>query len=370
MRRTLHTMLIAVVTFLAVPRAHAGYYNVYVHGRSWGNWSAETVNAAGWTNVTLAFDGNARLNGNETNVTVRNAIYAYCSNGNLCHVVCYSAGCLRTLKAIDDLRAMGYTLPGLLWSEGAASAAGGTKLASIATKGFTGFLAKLFGQQEKIDFDLTTSAARSTWGYVQDAFPPTALYHMGGNANICKKILFFKICGNKYVDAGVADGLVGLDSSSGSSTNGYIYDGCNVAKYPGRYWEPGRPCGGEPKDHFGMPGATMSVIGPQIGGTGANYGFSWGDLTGDPDCNDANGECDNAFSVTQADYSKTPALQYVAPDVSAKASNTTFNTGGATCSGKCGGYSGAGCWCDSYCVSYGDCCGDYYAAQCNIVNAQ
>jgi hypothetical protein len=101
-----------VATLAISSVADAGYYVVHVQGRGWKNWTAEKPSMGGWTNITLAFNGSAKLNGNETNVTVRNAINTYCSGGNYCIVHCYSAGCLRTLKAVSDLRASGYTLPG------------------------------------------------------------------------------------------------------------------------------------------------------------------------------------------------------------------------------------------------------------------
>ncbi len=349
--------------------ATAGSYLVHVQGRGWNNWNDETATLAGWTSIKLAFNGNAKLNGAETNTTVRNAIASYCSGGNSCIIHCYSAGCLRTLKAVSDLRAAGNTLPGLLWTEASAAASGGTKIASVSTKGFTGFLAKLLGQQEKIDFDLTPSAARNTWGYVQGSMG-TSVYHMAGNKNICKKILFVKICGNKYVDAGVGDGVVGLDSASGASSAGYVYNGCNAAKYPYRTYEyaDGASCTGEDRDHFGMPGRTTKALGVMFAASYLDANRTWGDDATNPDCDDTAGSCDNAFESVAQDFSKTPGGVPVSGDVSSYTSNTTYNTGATnSCFGKCGGYAGA-CWCDAACTNYGDCCGDYGAANCAIVN--
>ena len=199
---------------------------------------------------------------------------------------------------------------------------------------------------------------------------PNTMWHMAGKNNFCKKILFIKICGNKYVDAGVGDGVVGLDSASGASAQGKFYDGCSVAKYPGRAWEPGRACGGEDRDHFGMPGITMSVIGPQIAqGVGNDQGLKWDDSSTDPDCDDAAGKCDNAFTTSTADFSKTVGGASIAADISGVTSPTTGNTSAGTCGGKCGKYAG-GCWCDAACASFGDCCGDYAAMRCDVVNAQ
>lgn len=369
MYRRLSSIAIALsLMFLAAGVADAGSYVLHIQGRGWNNWSAEKPAMSGWTNVTLSFNGSAKLNGYETNTTVRNAVATYCGSGNSCIIHAYSAGCLRMLKAVSDLRASGNTLPGLLWSEGSACASGGTKLASMSTKGFTGFLAKLLGQQEKIDFDLTPSAARNTWGYIQDDMGAT-VYHVAGKKNICKKILWWKICGNKYV-GGPGDGVVGIDSASGASTAGAISNGCSVAKYPYRTLESADAvsCYGEDRDHFGMPGRTSKVLGNLFASGYTDYNRSWGDSATNPDCDDASGACDNAFESTAQDFSKTPGLTYVSGDVSGYASNTTYSTASpSSCYGKCGSYAGA-CWCDAACSSYGDCCTDYNAANCPIVN--
>src|SRR6185369_16912049 len=99
---TLVAALVVLAGF-ATP-AFAGNYVVFLQGRGWASWNGETVSASGWTSVTLA------LNGNETNVTVKNAIATYCSGGNNCIIHCYSAGCNRMLKATYDLRAGGNSL--------------------------------------------------------------------------------------------------------------------------------------------------------------------------------------------------------------------------------------------------------------------
>lgn len=367
------SLIIGFSLFLAAlgSKAEAGNYVIYLQGRGWGSWNGEVANSPGWTNVTMSYDGSSRLDSAATNVTVRNAIGAYCAGGNYCVIECYSAGCLRMLKAVNDLHAGGNSTPGLLWAEGAASAAGGTKLAEVSTKGFTGFIAKILGQQEKVDYDLTPSAARSTYGYVQGSMG-AYVYHIAGAKNFCKKILFVKICGNKYVDALVGDGVVGMDSASGASAQGKYSDGCAVAKYPYRTYDSWySPCGGDGnRDHFGMPGSAATILSSCLGGSGYDANRTWHDPSSDSvgECTDSAGQCDNAFDSGAADYSKTPALVSVATDVSASASNTTGYTNAGTCSGKCGHYGGS-CWCDSYCVTYGDCCGDYYAAQCNILNA-
>jgi Somatomedin B domain len=369
MRRSCTVLVVLILSAFAAS-AHAENTVLHFQGRGWGSWNGETVTqSAQWTSRTFNFSGNSRLDSYDTNVTVRNAIASYCSGANNCIVVCFSAGCSRVLKAIDDLRAAGNTLPGLFWVQAAGSAAGGTKLAEIATSGFTGFLAKLFGQQEAIDFDLTPAVARGTFGYTQDAIPPDAMYQVAGNQDICKGFWFFKICGNHFIDAGIADGLIGIDSASGASAAGRYWDGCSPAKYPGRIWEPSSPCGGEARDHFGLVGRTIALLAPQIQGVANDKMLVWGERLSDPDCDDAAGKCDNPASNPALDFSRAPDGTQVAADVSPKSSGTTGSTAGATCAGKCGKYSGASCWCDASCATRGDCCADYAQAKCDIVNS-
>jgi hypothetical protein len=359
---------VGLVVSLAAGDARAENSVLHFQGRSWGSWNGETVIQSSWTTRTFNFSGSSRLDSPETNVTVRGAIATYCSGANSCIIVCYSAGCNRVLKAIDDLRASGNTLPGLFWIQSAGSAAGGTKLAEVATSGFTGFIAKLFGQQEPIDYDLGPAVARGTYGYTQDAVPPSRMYQVAGNQDICKGFWIFKICGNTYIDAGIADGLVGIDSASGASSAGRYYDGCSPPKYPGRYWEPTSPCGGEARDHFGLVGRTITILAPQIAGATTDKMLKWGEPLSVAACNDAAGECDRAAVNQALDFSRTISNQQIATDLSARTSPTTGSTAGATCAGKCGKYSGAACWCDAACSTRGDCCADYTAVKCNIVN--
>jgi hypothetical protein len=368
-RATLAFVLLALGTVLAsATEARAENSVLHFQGRSWGSWNGEIVAQSTWTTRTFDFNGSSRLDSPETNVIVRGAIATYCSGANNCVIVCYSAGCGRVLKAIDDLRASGNALPGLFWIQAAGSAAGGTKLAELATSGFTSFLAKLFGQQEPIDFDLSPSAARGTYGYTQDAVPPDAMYQVAGNQDICKGFWIFKICGNTYVDAGIADGLVGIDSASGAASAGRYWDGCSPAKYPGRLWEPTSPCGGEARDHQGIIGRTITILAPQLVGQTTDKMLKWGEPLSVAACNDAAHECDRPAANPSLDFSRTVAGQQIATDLSAKTSPTTGSTAGPTCAGKCGKYSGASCWCDAACATRGDCCADYAAVQCNLVN--
>jgi hypothetical protein len=359
------------VVGLSAP-AFAGNYVVFLQGRSWASWNGETVSASGWTSITLAYNGNAVINGPETNTTVKNALSTYCSGGNSCIIHCYSAGCLRMLKATYDLHAGGNNLPGLLYAEASGSAAGGTKLAEVSTQGLTSLIAKVIGQQEKVDRDLTPGAARNTWGYVQNTFGAN-MWQFGGYVDICKSLLFFKLCANKYVTGGLAmtaDGVVGMDSYSGKSTAGAVTNGCSASKYSYRIYDSGPyydqygnnlvPCTGSNRDHFGEPGLGTGMIGADITGTGYDYHRQWSDSTTQLVCTGT--QCDAQFTSQQQNFSATPQLQQVATPVASTSSNTTaVNTSTATCWGHCGGPSN-GCACDSACASNGNCCSDKYAA--------
>lgn len=370
MRRTLIALASVAAAALATvgftSEAKAGNYIVYLQGRSMKSWTPELASASGWTNVTLAYDGSKALNSDATNVTVKNAIGTYCSNGNNCIVHCYSAGCLRMVKAVSDLRAAGNTLPGLFWAEASGSAAGGSHLAELSTKGLTSILAKIFGLQEKIDYDITPGAARNTWGYTQSQMGAT-VYHIAGAKNICKKILFVKLCSGGYVGEGVNDGLVALHSSAGASSQGTYYDGCAVAKYPWRTYDSGYvACGGDGgRDHMGIVTRGSGIISSVFSSSSSDPNRSFTDSTTEASCNDSVGECDNAMSNPSTDF----GAQQGAATVAGGASNAKPNTSGATCAGKCGGYSGANSlWCDSYCTGYGDCAPDFHQ-YCDGYNA-
>ncbi|MBI2395654.1 MAG: hypothetical protein HYV09_39175, partial [Deltaproteobacteria bacterium] len=372
--RKLVAALVAAVAIPAavtvVSEARAADYIVYLHGRGWSSWNGEVANVPGWTNVTFGYNGSARINGNETNNVVKPALRQYCTAGNRCVVHCYSAGCYRLLKASYDLANVDKVpLDGLLWAQATASAAGGSKLAEMSTRGLTGFLSKLLGQQEKVDFDLTPGMARNTYGYIQNAFP-ALMYHSAGNRDICKKFLWgaIKLCANKHMP-GAADGAVAFDSSTGAAAPGAYWDGCSSPKYAMRAYDPRTPCGGEGRDHFGMPGKGSAVIRDVLGGWANDFGRNWSDdTTGAADCNDAYGECDGQFNDPNQNYSMTPAGEPVAGSVASTASNTTVSTAGGTCAGKCGKKSEGSCWCDSTCLLTRDCCADYFQAKCDVLN--
>lgn len=340
-------------------------FALYFHGRSMKNWSPQVANASGWTNVTFSYDGSSRINSDATNVVVKNGIADKCGSGKQCVIHCYSAGCYRAFKAISDLRAAGNTLPGLLWIEASGSAAGGSRLAEIATKGLTGFLAKLFGAQQKVDYDLTPGSARNTYGYIQDDAGAT-VYHIAGSKNICKKFLWMKFCSGGIVGEGRNDGVVAFHSTTGASTRGSYYDGCATAKYPWRTYDSAYvSCTGDGgKDHMGIPYRGSAVVASRLATTPPwDPNHSWSDGTTEPDCDDSLGQCDEAFSNSTADFGN----QQSAGTTATTSSNAKGKTSAGVCAGKCGGNAGS-CWCDTACTSYGDCCSDY-AASCNAFNS-
>src|SRR5262245_42577551 len=119
----LFALLIGILGFVGVANeAHAGQYVLHFHGRSQGSWTSNTTTGTrmpladvagyGWTNKTFVYNGNTRIASTETDSTtnpnsVNYALRTYCGSGtgNTCIVHCYSAGCYRAEKAIDDIRA-------------------------------------------------------------------------------------------------------------------------------------------------------------------------------------------------------------------------------------------------------------------------
>lgn len=355
MQRRHTTWLAAIVIMLWMSaEASAGSYIIYAQGRSWGSWKTDTASVSGYSNITLAFEGNKRINSSAT-TTVKNAIASYCSGGNGCIVHCYSAGCLRTLKAVSDLRSGGNTLPGLLWVEASGSAAGGSELAELATSGGTKYLAKLIGQQEAVDWDLTPSAARNNFPHSNLG---ATMYHVAGKKDLCKKLWFVKICaGLLGALPGTHDGVVAMHSAAGYSTAGSYTYGCSSGKYPYHTYDSGfASCYGENVDHFGIPGVGNKGIDGRTHDTSG-----WSDPTGTASqCSGS--QCDQGFNDSGADFSKTVSGSTIATNVSSKASATTPSTAAGSCYGKCGGSGGNGCYCDTSCSTYGDCCSDYSAA--------
>ncbi|MFW5740933.1 MAG: hypothetical protein ACOC1F_11270, partial [Myxococcota bacterium] len=366
------------------PSADAGNYILYLHGRGDKCWVGSgqdcsqyryLVNAPGWTNVTTYYDGSEAL-ASSVGTAVENAVAAYCGGGNNCVVHCHSTGCLRMLKAVSDLRAKGNTLPGLLWAEASASAAGGSELAAISTQGLTGLMAKLFGIQHKVDYDLAPSAARDRWGYVQDDMVAT-VYHLAGKRDICVGLIGpLKLCGNAWINKGSADGAVAMHSTAGYSTVGTYWDGCQGGKYPYRVYDTdiNPDCTGTDRDHMGVPEEGSEIVAQVLAGSYTDRGLQWSDAEpGSAACSNYLGECDNTSADSERSFCRKPDGSYVSECTheSGSWSNGDTFTAHGTCFAHCGGAAktedGSYCWCDPRCSVYGDCCADYASSNCAAV---
>jgi hypothetical protein len=379
--------LVAIATFLvlstvAVGTASAANYIMYIQGRGWTNWSsAEKVNRSGtsWLEETIAFNGGSSIRGPET-TTVRTRLEQRCAvgTGNTCVVVCYSAGCLRLLKAIHDSSTTSFNI---IRVSAAASAAGGTKGAEALTTGSLKTVAKLFGQQEAVDWDLTPAAARGTYGNVQNDMNKTTgtMYHYAGYKDTCKSFLFVKMCGNKYTNAGLSgakgDGMVSFDSAGGASAQGAFNNLCNTGgagtkRITSRFAKrapgvSGAACDGENRDHAGMVGFTIKQTELALPSTPTgDQNLTWTDTTSQTVCSDTT-NCSQAFTNQSADQSvlrtSSGGSVTVAGNTDATSSPSTADTGASnSCTARCGLYQpGRTCQCDAACVSGGDCCADY-----------
>jgi hypothetical protein len=361
--------------------ASATNYILYAQGRGWTSWSSqERVNVTGssWTPVYIAYDGGASINGPAT-TTLRTQLEQKCaaSTGNTCIVVCYSAGCLRFLKAMHDSSVTSFNIVRV---SAIASAAGGTKIAQAVTSGSLKTVAKLLGQQEAVDWDLTPAAARGTFGSIQNDMNKTigTMYHYAGYKDLCKSFLFVKMCGNKYVNAGLTgskgDGLVAFDSSGGASAQGAYNNLCSsggsgTQRITSRYAKraagvSGAACDGEYRDHAGMVGFGVAKTEAALATTPTgDKNLTWTDSTSQSVCSDSS-SCGQSFADTSADLAtlktSSGAKVTVAGNTNATSSPSTADTTSATsCTGRCGLYQpGRACQCDAACVSGGDCCAD------------
>lgn len=256
---------------------------VYLHGRSMGTWPAEAklVASSSWNHVVLNYNGSARIYDATVRSTVSNALLSNCSGSNQCVVVCYSAGCARMLYALDELAAKGTPANRIVWITGTASAAGGTEVAEAATKWYAKVLAKIFGGSAAIDDDLKRSVLRGTYGYIQNR-APVSMYQMGGSKNMCRKILFVKLCGNKYFPGSLGDGAVPPHSSCGFANSGY-FPNCSAAygaKYTNRVSQQDALF---PLDHVGMVGAAVQAASARLGMTATLSTGAMQGETADPD---------------------------------------------------------------------------------------
>ncbi|MCL4225969.1 MAG: hypothetical protein KJZ91_16020 [Myxococcales bacterium] len=166
---------------------------VYVHGRAMKQWPAQALLSAAWSwsHQWMNFDGSARLTNATVRTTVANTLAANCTAPRRCVIVCHSAGCARTLLALDDLRAQGRPANSVLFIEAIASAAGGTEVANVATRWYVKLLAKLTrsdqGGAAAIDTDLTTGSMRGTFAYIQNG-AGAPMYHYAGSVDLCATI--------------------------------------------------------------------------------------------------------------------------------------------------------------------------------------
>lgn len=222
---------------------------VYLHGRGGQTWGDHRVaNVPGYTNVTLGYDGSARLDDPGVVARVHEAIGTFCRTGRACVVVCHSAGCMRTLHALDHYRALKLPL-NVLWVAAAGSAAGGTRLAELSSG--IGFA------KEAIDEDIRRDRARDVagWAHIQDATVTTRMFHTAGAEDTCARP---GLCGNTILPSGLCDGLVCVDSAGGASVSGSFGEGCAIPKYPGRiYDEQNAPCAGLRLNHTGVGDAIV-----------------------------------------------------------------------------------------------------------------
>jgi hypothetical protein len=378
--------LLAIATLLliistAATTASAANYIVYAQGRGWTNWStAERVNVSGtsWQTVTVAYDGGSSIRGPAT-TTLRTTLEQKCAagTGNTCVVVCYSAGCLRFLKAIHDSLTTSFNIVRV---SAIASAAGGTKGADALTTGSLKTVAKLFGQQEAVDWDLTPGAARGTFGNVQNDMNKTTgtMFHYAGYKDTCKSFLFVKMCGNKYVNSGLTgargDGMVSYDSAGGASAQGAFNNLCDTGgsgsqRITSRFARrasgvSGAACDGENRDHAGMVGFGVKKTEEALPSTPTgDQNLTFSDATSQSVCSDTT-SCGQAFTNPAADPATLKTAGgtdvTVAGNTNATSSPAAPDTSSATsCTGRCGLYQPArACHCAAACVAGGDCCAD------------
>ncbi|HEX4422303.1 MAG TPA: hypothetical protein VH165_30530 [Kofleriaceae bacterium] len=222
--------LLVLCTVLGVAgSAHASNYIVYLHGRSQTSWPAAAYLGApaGWSQVTFSYNGSASLGDSATQTTINNTIATYCGSGNQCVLVCYSEGCPRMLLSFKQLKDQSRYPAGILWTEAAASSAGGSEASVFATKWYVKLIAKIFGLESAapIDYDIQPNTMLSgTYANIQNQ-ATAPIYHLAGSADMCVKIsilwLFHvKLCGNGQLPGGDGDGLIPVHSAAGYSDAG------------------------------------------------------------------------------------------------------------------------------------------------------
>ena len=272
LRRIWIGLLVLGAMFGAAGSAKAGNYIVYLHGRSMSGWpDAALLGApAGWANVRFGYNGSASLGDTGIQAQINDTVAAYCGGGNQCVVVCYSAGCARMLLAFRQLKDQARYPSGILWSEAAASAAGGTEVAVAATKWWVKLLAKIFGTESAapIDYDIQPNTMRSG-AYASIQSQATApVYHLAGSVNICQTIsilwlIKIKLCGNSQFPGGYGDGAVPVHSAAGyADTGAHANTQDGSAKYVFRAYEQ-TPL--YPVDHRGALGPLVNAGSLRLG---------------------------------------------------------------------------------------------------------
>jgi hypothetical protein len=263
--RRLMILIIAISTIGVIGSASAGNYIVYLHGRSMNGWPSNALLGApsGWSHVTMSYNGSASLADGSVRGSVTDTIATYCGGSNQCVVVCYSAGCARMFDAYKVLKDQGRYPANILWSEAAGSAAGGSELATYATKWWVKLLAKIFNfdSAAPIDYDIQPNVMRfGTYANIQNQ-ATTPVYHLAGSRNICVtlKILFIKVklCGNGRFPGNHGDGAVPVHSAAGYADAGaHASSQDGGAKYVFRAYEQ-TPL--YPVDHVGILGPLVSA---------------------------------------------------------------------------------------------------------------
>lgn len=264
-RLILLTVIVSAISALGTAPAEAGNYIVYLHGRSMNGWPGNALLGApaGWTHVTMNYDGSASLANGSVRGPITDTIAAHCGSGNQCIVVCYSAGCARMLDAFRVLKDQGRYPANILWSQAAASAAGGSELASFSTKWWVKLLAKIFNLDAAapIDNDIQPNVMRfGAHASIQNQ-ATTPVYHLAGSRNICikLKILFIsiKLCGNSRFPGDLGDGVVPVHSAGGYADAGaHASTNDGSAKYLFRAYEQ-TPL--YPVDHNGILGPLVTA---------------------------------------------------------------------------------------------------------------
>jgi hypothetical protein len=408
MNKKLAALIATMIVGGSTSALAAQNYILHFQGRSWSAWQANKASTSGttiyesrsnssvWSDVTLSYDGNARIANATVDGAINSSIRSHCgtATNNTCIIHCYSAGCMRAKKAITDIRngtvgGAADTLAGLLYMEGSGNASGGTDLAEVSTAGFTGFISKIMGQQAAVDKDLTRSAARTTYSWIHTGMP-VQFWNMAGHLDTCKKVLFVKICGGSHI-AGTSDGVVPWASSGGYSSSAAVTSMCSVSsadeqdktknvtgKYPKHrtdtFYETcaGNDSSGASWDHAGIVNAAETGIDMVIHNTTSAYYYYDPYTDPSPPATACSGsQCDGAMASgvatdTTKGYDSSNNVQNNGASISSTGPMTAGTTGSTTsCVGRCGTNPGGSyCRCDQASGA----CSDYTAQHCDSVN--